>query len=102
MAFSKSNQYPKDDQIISGFMKALDHPARLRILRQLSKEGPCTVEELKREHPISQSAMSGHLRTLRRADLVRWKEEFPVTYYSINGKTATLAEEYLKGFFREL
>lgn len=102
MAFSKSKLYPDDDQIISGFMKALDHPARLQILRRLAKEGPITVEELREDHPICRSALSGHLRTLRKADLVTWKEKYPSTYYAINGKAITIAEKYLGDFFKDL
>jgi ArsR family transcriptional regulator, arsenate/arsenite/antimonite-responsive transcriptional repressor len=102
MAFSKSNLYPKDDQIISGFLKALGHPARVKIIRFLSKNGPCRVEDICKNHPISQPALSVHLSILRKAQLILYKERYPHTYYKIDGKTVTLAETYLTSFFRDL
>ncbi len=100
MAFSKSPLYPPEDQITSGYARALSHPARLMILRKLASDGPCSVQILNHAHPISQPAMSYHLEILRKAHLVSCKEKFPFSIYTLEGKSITLAEYQLKSFFR--
>ncbi len=102
MAFSKSNRYPKDDQIISGFAKAFGHPARVLILRKLSKDGPCSVEEILENHPISQPSLSVHLRILRQNQLIDFNEQFPWTYYVVIPKNIVLAKEYISKFFKDI
>ncbi|HZV67978.1 MAG TPA: helix-turn-helix transcriptional regulator [Saprospiraceae bacterium] len=102
MAFSKSHLYPKDDQITSAFAKALSHSARLVIIRKLVKDGPCRVGKLLLNHPISKATLSKHLKILRDAKLVKWRERFPFTIYKVDRKNLALAEGYLKSFFRDL
>jgi DNA-binding transcriptional ArsR family regulator len=102
MAFSKTTLYPKEPQLISGFAKALGHSARITILRQLSHVEKHTVEELQKEHPISQPTMSDHLRILRAAHIVHYREKFPFTYYWLNRENLALAEQYFSQFFQEI
>ena len=102
MAFSKPNLYPKDAKIISRFAFALGHAARVTILEQLAVNGPCSVEQLSKNHPISQPALSYHLKILREAHLVEWREKFPYTYYKLDKKNVTLAEIYLGSFFKKI
>ena len=98
-AFSKAPLYDEVDRITSEFAFALSHPARLRIIRQLIDSGPSKVHLLQKNHPISQPSLSQHLEILRNVGLVNYKEKFPFTIYSLNGKNLTLAETYLKRFF---
>ena len=102
MAFSKSNRYPKDEQILSSFAKAFGHPARVSIIRKLSHDGPCSVEELLKNHPISQPALSTHLEILRKNQLVEFNEKFPRTYYNLVEKNLILAKRYLTTFFEDI
>ncbi len=102
MAFSKSNQYPKEDQALSLYARALGHPARPNILLQLALEGESCVENITRYHPISQPAMSDHLGILIEARLVTYKEEYPYTYYTLEERNLKRAEKYLKNFFKKI
>lgn len=102
MAFSKSNRYPKDDQILSSFAKAFGHPARVSIIRKLSRDGPCSVEEILKNHPISQPALSTHLEILRKNHLVEFNEKFPRIYYVVVEKNINLAKSYLTTFFKDI
>ena len=102
MAFSKASLYRIEDQIISGFASALKHPARLQIILKLALDGTCTVIDLKKSHPISQSAMSQHLKSLRESKLVIFVEKFPYTYYSLDEKVLAIAEKQLISFFVEI
>ena len=102
MAFPKSHLYPKEDQSLCIFMKALGHPARARIIRQLAKEGTCSVKVISKNHPISRPAMSVHLRILRVAHLVKCYEDYPDTFYSLDAKNAAMAIKLVKAFLKEL
>jgi len=84
MALSKQHLYPNEDQIISHYAKALSHPARLKILKQLQLEGPLCVQIIAQNHPISLEALSGHFKILREAQLVDFQEHFPYTFYAVN------------------
>jgi DNA-binding transcriptional ArsR family regulator len=102
MAFSKSHRFTKEDQALCAFAKAISHPARVMILRQLAKRGPCKVMSILKNHPISQPAMSQHLRILRKAHLVKYQEQFPHTFYSLDVETSRIAAGLLKSFLKEL
>jgi ArsR family transcriptional regulator len=56
------------------FLKALAHPTRLEILRELSLGARC-VSEIENFLEISQSNVSQHLALLRRLDLIDFYEE---------------------------
>ncbi|MEO5906868.1 MAG: metalloregulator ArsR/SmtB family transcription factor [Saprospiraceae bacterium] len=102
MAFSKSRLYPKDAQLVSGFARAFAHSARVMIIKHLSEVGSCCVEELLKDHPISQPTMSGHLRILREAHLIVYEEKYPKTIYAIDQKNLRLAKKYLGNFLKTI
>lgn len=101
MAVSKQNLYPIEDQETSMYAKALGHPARLKILKQLQAAGSLCVQVIAQAHPISKEALSGHLKELREAQLVNWVERFPFTFYSVNEINVKKAFDYLESFFNQ-
>ena len=52
-------------------LRALSHPARLRILAALAENNTCHCGDIVRDLPLAQSTVSEHLRILRAAGLVR-------------------------------
>jgi DNA-binding transcriptional ArsR family regulator len=102
MAFSKSHLFDPADQILSAFAKALSHPVRLDILRNLSKSGPCTVDALSVRYPLSKSTLSEHLENLRKSGLVLFKEEFPYTYYSLDESSFKTLHRRLLEYFEHI
>jgi len=102
MAFSRSHLYQLQDQKISFFFRTLSHPARLKIIRKLSADGPCTVGSIHEFHPISLSSLSDHLEILRDAHIVDFKEKYPFTYYSLNQKNYKKLKYFLKLFLDEM
>ena len=102
MAFSKSRLYPKGHQVVSGYARAFAHSARVMIIKHLSEIGSCCVEELMKNHPISQPTMSGHLKILREAGLIIYKETYPKTIYAIDQKNLRLAKKYLRKFLKSI
>lgn len=96
MAFTKAHLYNEFDLKASHYAKAISHPARIGILRQLSKSGVRTVEQLMKMHPLSQPAMSQHIAILRKANLVSFKEKYPYTLYSVNKENMRQMKKQLK------
>jgi len=64
------------------FLKQLSHPQRLLVLCALSQK-EMSVGELNACIPLSQSALSQHLASLRQADLVKTRKSAQTVYYSI-------------------
>lgn len=83
MAFNKSHLFDPADQMTSSFAKALSHPVRLDIIRILATHGTCSVHNLFRRYPLSKSTISQHLEMLRVTGLIKYKEEYPHVFYSL-------------------
>lgn len=78
---------------------ALADPTRRQILARLAK-GEATVQALTDPLPISQPAVSKHLRVLEEAGLVERREETPRRYARLRGEPIQLAVTYLTEFQR--
>lgn len=98
MAFNRSHLYNDRDQQLSFYAHAIAHPARPRIILQLTDEESFSVDELKVLHPLAKSTLSQHLQILRNTELVNFKEEFPFTYYSLNQKNISRLKREFKNF----
>jgi DNA-binding transcriptional ArsR family regulator len=81
-----------DDSLVrlAGFAKALAHPARLRILRQLSGTRETGCMELVDRLPLSQPACSRHVAELLRVGLLKSRESGNRVFLRIN--TAALEQ----------
>lgn len=64
-------------------LKALANRSRLMVLCALH-EGELSVGELNERVPLSQSALSQHLATLRRAELVDTRRDAQTIYYRLS------------------
>ena len=62
MAYSKAEHFEEKDIVIARFAKALSHPARVAIIRLLSKQEACYCGDLVNELPIAQATVSQHLK----------------------------------------
>lgn len=78
-------------------LEALAHPTRRSLFERL-RGGPCSVNELAAAVPVSQPAVSQHLRVLKEARLVKVRKEGNRRIYSLD--PAGLAE--LRSYFEEL
>jgi DNA-binding transcriptional ArsR family regulator len=78
---------------------ALADPTRRRILERL-KRGDATVQELTDPLPISQPAVSKHLKILEEAGLVDRRNDRQKRYASLRGKPLKEALVYMSEFHR--
>ncbi len=72
------------DEQLAKLAKALGHPARVRILRMLSRKEARVCSQIVDELPLAQSTVSEHLRILKDANLVRSTQDGPRVGYCIN------------------
>jgi DNA-binding transcriptional ArsR family regulator len=66
----------------SDLLKLMAHPERLMVLCQLT-EGEVGVGELRKHSELSQSALSQHLRVLRKHGLVVVRKSSQQVFYSL-------------------
>ncbi len=78
---------PDADDELAKLTKAIGHPARVRILRMLSRKEARVCSHIVDELPLAQSTVSEHLRILKDAGLVRSSRDGPRIGYCINHET---------------
>lgn len=93
MAFSKKEEFTKDDIWLADIAKALAHPARIRILKILTSMSSCMVGNIVEQLPLSQSTVSQHLKELKRVELIKGEIDGPKVCYCINNETLTKAKK---------
>jgi ArsR family transcriptional regulator len=71
----RSLEGPAADEELAKLAKAIGHPARVRILRLLSRKEARVCSQIVDELPLAQSTVSEHLRILKEAGLVRSAED---------------------------
>ena len=64
--------------------KALGHPARVKIMRILSRRDVCVCGEIVEGLDLAQSTMSQHLKVLKEAGLIRGEIDGPRVCYCID------------------
>jgi ArsR family transcriptional regulator len=75
---------PEADEELAKLAKAIGHPARVRILRLLSRKEARVCSQIVDEMPLAQSTVSEHLRILKEAGLVRSSQDGPRVGYCID------------------
>ena len=75
---------PEADEQLAKLAKAIGHPARVHILRMLSRKEARVCSQIVDELPLAQSTVSEHLRILKDAGLVRSTQDGPRIGYCIN------------------
>jgi ArsR family transcriptional regulator, arsenate/arsenite/antimonite-responsive transcriptional repressor len=75
---------PEADEEIARLAKALGHPARVRIVRMLSRNPARVCSQIVGELPLAQSTVSEHLRILKDAGLIRSNQDGTRVGYCIN------------------
>jgi ArsR family transcriptional regulator len=82
--------------------RALADPIRLELLARIAARGPLCSCHLQEDLPYSQSRISKHLGTLRRAGLVTTRREGTWVYYSVDEQALEIAREFVDQLERSL
>ncbi len=83
---------------VARVLVALAEPTRRQVLEGL-RAGPRSVGELTDAVPVSQSAVSQHLRVLREAGLVTERREGTRRLYRVDPDGLSSLRAYLDGFW---
>jgi len=75
------------DEQLATLAKALGHPARVAILRQLAEQGECICGEIVSALPLAQATVSQHLKVLKDAGFVQGEIDGPRVCYCVNPDT---------------
>lgn len=96
---SKKTNYSEEVLLMAKYAKAISHPARIYILKKLSKMNSCCYSgDLIDELPIQRSTLSQHLKELKYAGLIQGEIEPPFIKYCLNRQEW----EKFKNIFSEL
>ncbi len=78
---------PAADEELAVLTKAVGHPARVQILRLLTRREACVCGDIVDELPLAQSTVSQHLKVLKEAGLVRGDIDGPRVCYCLEPRT---------------
>jgi DNA-binding transcriptional ArsR family regulator len=84
MAFSKKSEFKDDEITIAEFAKAISHPARVAILKEVAKRQSCVCGEIVDVLPLAQSTVSQHLKELKEVGLIDGTVDGAKSCYCIN------------------
>lgn len=79
-------------------IEALSDPTRRKLFERL-RSSPCSVSELVQAVPVSQPAVSQHLRVLREAKLVQVHKQGQHRIYSIDPRGLAELRDYIESFW---
>jgi ArsR family transcriptional regulator len=77
--------------------KAIAHPARIEILRLLTRRSTCICGAIVEELPLAQSTVSQHLKILKEAGLLRGEVDGPRVNYCIEPLTLQRLKDLVGG-----
>lgn len=86
--------YEKDAEVF----KALAHPIRIKILKELITRGACNVTQIVDMLGIPQSTVSQHLSKMKSQKLVMNNRKGLEVYYSAQNKTINSIVEIILGY----
>lgn len=99
MTTNKKTAFSAEDQELAELAKALAHPARVAILKELAASRSCICGEIVEVLPLAQSTVSQHLKELLKAGLIRGTVEGTKSCYCINqeafSKFSRMMDEFL-------
>ncbi len=100
MPLIKTENFKKTDVRLADIAKALAHPARIAILRELARRNECVCGQIVDVIPLAQSTVSQHLKELKKIGMVRGEIDGPRSCYCIDtenmAELAALLGEFLQ------
>jgi ArsR family transcriptional regulator len=75
------------DAELAMLAKALGHPARIQILRLLSRRSTCICGQIVEEVGLAQSTVSQHLKVMKDAQIIQGEIDGPRVCYCLDPRT---------------
>ena len=102
MAVSKKQEFTQEDIWLADVAKALSHPARIRILKILTRMDSCVVGSIVDQLPLAQATVSQHLKELKRVGLIQGEIDGPKICYCVNNKNLIKAKSAIDKLFSKI
>jgi DNA-binding transcriptional ArsR family regulator len=99
MAINKKSEFKPDEIILAEFAKAISHPARVAILKEVAQRKSCICGEIVEVLPLAQSTVSQHLKELKEVGLIDGTVEGVKSCYCINWAAFDKIYSLFKDFF---
>jgi len=99
MAHQTTTDYQESEIQLARFAKALGHPARIAILKQLAMMNCCFCGDIVDKLPIAQATVSQHLKELKESGLIQGNIEPPKVRYCIDPINWNKAKKLIHEFF---
>ncbi|MBE0647143.1 MAG: winged helix-turn-helix transcriptional regulator [Bacteroidales bacterium] len=99
MAHKATNGFSESENQLARFAKALGHPARIAILKQLANTNCCFCGDIVEELPLAQATVSQHLKELKESGLIHGNIEPPKVRYCIDPENWEKAKQLIYQFF---
>ncbi|WP_068418615.1 metalloregulator ArsR/SmtB family transcription factor [Labrenzia sp. OB1] len=87
---------------LAAIFRALGHPARLAIVRQLARQNDACCGEIVSHLPLAQSTVSQHLQVLKEAGLLSCDTRGRNCHYLLNREKLRQAEQSSNDFWSRL
>jgi DNA-binding transcriptional ArsR family regulator len=87
----------REDRRMAACFKALGHPVRLQIVRQLLEHGACFGGDISSRVPVAASTASQHLKILKEAGLVTGTVDGPRRCYCIRKEAIADLRDWIAG-----
>lgn len=102
MTYSKTDLFEADLQQIAEIAKVMSHPARLAILRYLSKCNTCISGDITNEIPLSRTTVSQHLQELKKVGLIKGEIDGLKINYCLCHSCIDDIQKKIDQFFKEI
>lgn len=102
MAVSKKQEFTQEDIWLADVAKALSHPARIRILKILTRMDSCVVGSIVDQLPLAQATVSQHLKELKRVGLIQGEIDGPKICYCVSNKNLVKAKSAIDKLFTKI
>lgn len=100
MGTRKSDAFGEQENELAELAKALGHPARIAILRELARRNVCICGEIVDTLPLAQSTVSQHLKELKEAGLISGTVAGVKSCYCINWAALERLKDLLQDMFQ--
>lgn len=94
MGATKKETYTEKQIKIASLLKAIAHPARVAIIDYLLKTKTCICNDIVKELPLSQPTVSGHLKELKHAGIIKGEIEGNAICYCVDEKIIKIVQKY--------
>lgn len=102
MAIAKTEEFSDKEVLLANFARALSHPARIAILKEIAQRGTSSCGEIVDVMPLAQATVSQHLRELKNAGLITGEVDGAKSCYAVDPRAVEEMEKLMQKLFKKV